>query len=92
MNDHHQLPVDTGALGSCREDDIEATRAPMPAAPTTPRLITADQVAPQRITWLLPDRVPEGMLTILEGPPKSMKSLFAVDLVARIRAMVKSCV
>lgn len=36
------------------------------------------------IKWLWPGRIPYGMLTIVEGPPKRGKSLMMLDIVARL--------
>jgi hypothetical protein len=38
----------------------------------------------KEIRWLWPGRIPYGMLTIIEGPPKRGKSLIAIDVVARL--------
>jgi putative DNA primase/helicase len=41
-------------------------------------------IAPERIAWLWPGRIPAGKLTIIAGDPGLGKSLLTVDLAARI--------
>jgi hypothetical protein len=41
-------------------------------------------VAPERVDWLWPGRIPRGKLVILEGDPKVGKSTLALDLAARV--------
>jgi hypothetical protein len=47
-------------------------------------ITSADQVVAQAVSWLWPDRIPLGKLTILDGDPDLGKSLLMLDLCARL--------
>jgi len=47
-------------------------------------LVRLSQVAPERVDWLWPGRIPFGKLTVLEGDPKGGKSTLALDIAARL--------
>ena len=47
-------------------------------------IVRMDSVAPERIEWLWPGRIPRGKLTILEGDPKVGKSTLMLDIAARV--------
>ena len=49
-----------------------------------PNLIRLDTVEPKVVEWLLPGRIPLGMLTMLAGDPKLGKSLVALDIATRV--------
>ena len=58
-----------------------------PVEPTTggrPRRL--GDIAPRRIEWLWPARVPRGKVTVLDGDPGLGKSLLTLDLAARVTA------
>jgi putative DNA primase/helicase len=48
------------------------------------QLISASAIAPQRIEWLWPGRIPLGMLALFSGDPKLGKSLAALSLIAAV--------
>jgi primase-polymerase (primpol)-like protein len=48
------------------------------------RLICLADVAPQPVSWLWPERIPRGKLTLLIGDPGMGKSTLLLDLIARI--------
>lgn len=62
----------------------EATNGPAGNGSTT-RLGTVNlgDVAPERVDWLWPGRIPRGKLTLLDGDPGTGKSTLLVDLAAR---------
>jgi hypothetical protein len=45
---------------------------------------TMSNIAPERIEWLWPGRIPRGKLTVVEGDPKVGKSTLMLDLIARV--------
>jgi len=47
---------------------------------------TLASVAPERITWLWPGRVPLGKLVVIDGDPSTGKSTLSLDLGARVSA------
>ncbi|PYP91697.1 MAG: hypothetical protein DMG65_06535 [Candidatus Angelobacter sp. Gp1-AA117] len=53
-------------------------------ATTEPVLITLSDVAPTKVRWLWPNRVPLGKLTMFVGDPGIGKSFVALDLAARV--------
>jgi hypothetical protein len=53
-------------------------------APPAGRTIPASAVRPERVTWVWPDRVPAGMLTLFAGRPGEGKSTIVIDLAARV--------
>jgi hypothetical protein len=59
-----------------------ATAEPARAGAAT--LITMSTVEPRAVSWLWPGRIPAGMISVLDGPPKVGKSSVVIDLVARI--------
>ncbi len=46
--------------------------------------VPANTVAPQRVAWLSPGRIPLGRLTVLDGDPGLGKSTVTLDLAARV--------
>src|SRR5262249_20622145 len=44
----------------------------------------ADQITPQRLRWLWPERIPLGKITIFAGVPGEGKSLATIDIAARV--------
>jgi hypothetical protein len=48
------------------------------------RVVSASDVAPERVEWLWPDRIPLGMLTLFSGDPKLGKSLATLALAAAV--------
>jgi hypothetical protein len=68
---------------------------PAPAAPEgpnyaiaperiRPRVVHYDRVVAEPIEWLVPDRIPLGMLTLIAGDPGLGKSFFTIDLAAGV--------
>jgi len=53
-------------------------------ATTRSALVAISTVEMKPIKWLWPGRIPLGMLTIIEGPPKRGKSLVMLDIAARL--------
>lgn len=47
-------------------------------------VVRMDSVAPERIAWLWPGRIPLGKLTVIEGDPKVGKSTLMLDIAARL--------
>jgi putative DNA primase/helicase len=67
------------------ESLVAAAPAPPPLpAGDSPLLRCLAQVAPSRVRWLWPGRVPLGRLTLLVGRPGEGKSFLAADLAARV--------
>ena len=54
-----------------------SNQAPLPS-------VLMSEVQPEEIRWLWRDRIPLGMLTLLEGDPDKGKSTLALDIVARV--------
>jgi putative DNA primase/helicase len=48
------------------------------------QMISASEIAPERVEWLWPVRIPLGMLTLFSGDPKLGKSLAALSLIAAV--------
>jgi putative DNA primase/helicase len=48
------------------------------------QMVPASAVAPRRVEWLWPDRIPLGMPTLFSGDPKLGKSLAALSLIASV--------
>ena len=46
--------------------------------------IGADQIQPESISWLWPDRIALGALSLVEGSPESGKSSLLYDIAARV--------
>jgi hypothetical protein len=49
-----------------------------------PRLLRVSDVEPKPVEWLWKHRIPLGKVTILDGDPGVAKSLFSLDLTARV--------
>ena len=49
-----------------------------------PILVRLADVAPKKVRWLWPGRIPLGKLTVLDGDPGLGKSLLTLDLAARL--------
>jgi putative DNA primase/helicase len=47
-------------------------------------MVRMSDVAAEDVSWLWPGRIPAGMISVLDGPPKVGKSSVVVDLAARI--------
>lgn len=58
-----------------------ASKKPRHSRPVLTRL---SDVAPQKVHWLWPSRIPLGKVTILDGDPGLGKSLISADLTARV--------
>jgi hypothetical protein len=57
----------------------------LPPEPDPPEVgVLLSTVTPERVSWLWPGRVPLGKLTILDGDPGLGKSVFTIDLAARV--------
>jgi putative DNA primase/helicase len=52
--------------------------------PGMPQLLRASDHQPAPVKWLWPNRIPLGSITLLAGDPGAGKSLFALDLAARV--------
>ncbi len=50
----------------------------------TARIVSARDLAPERVEWLWPDRIPLGTLTLFSGDPKLGKSLASLSLAAAV--------
>ncbi len=48
------------------------------------QMLSASDIAPERIQWLWPGRIPLGMLSLFSGDPKLGKSLAALSLIAAV--------
>lgn len=64
-------------------DDLEVYEAHA-IAHDAEGLTTLADVAPERVSWLWPDRIPCGKLTIIDGDPSTGKSTLTLDLAARV--------
>ena len=47
-------------------------------------MVSASAIAPDRVEWLWPDRIPLGTLTLFSGDPKLGKSLAAIAVLAAV--------
>jgi hypothetical protein len=74
--------------GISHRQQSETPRSPRQSTQTsadpTPVLITLADVPASEITWLWPQWIPRGALTILDGDPGLGKSTVTLDLAARI--------
>ena len=61
-------------------DYTHMTPAPPPAATVQ----TLADVAPERVSWLWPGRLPLGKLVVVDGDPATGKSTLSLDLAARV--------
>ncbi len=50
------------------------------------QLVRADQVIPTTVTWLWPQRIALGKLSVIVGNPGTGKSMLTADIAARISA------
>jgi hypothetical protein len=55
-----------------------------PPAPSNTGLMRLSDVAPERVSWLWPGRIPLGKLILLDGDPGLGKSTITMDLAARV--------
>jgi AAA domain len=46
--------------------------------------VRADRIAPKRVAWVWPGRIPAGKVTMLDGDPGLGKSCITIDLTARV--------
>ncbi|MCJ7586739.1 MAG: AAA family ATPase [Candidatus Aminicenantes bacterium] len=60
------------------------TAATMRTAGDELMTVEADSIEPTEITWLWPERIPLGKLTLLVGDPESGKSLFTTWMAAHV--------
>ena len=67
-----------------QEDSPMAAPHTAPAPQVEPVLVRYSDMEPQEQTWLWPEIVPVGCLTLLLGEPGIGKSLLAADLAARV--------
>ncbi len=67
-------------------DILSGLSTPEPDFDPSPRaqLISASAIAPRRIDWLWPGRIPLGMPILFSGDPKLGKSLVALSLIAAV--------
>jgi hypothetical protein len=65
------------------EDMIQMSTPPPTQAPSM-SIKPASQVVAQVVSFLWPERIPEGKLLLLDGDPDLGKSLIALDLCARL--------
>jgi len=49
-----------------------------------PGLVRLDTVTPEKVQWLWYPYIPLGKITLIDGDPGTGKSLFAIDLIARV--------
>jgi hypothetical protein len=49
-----------------------------------PGLVRLDTVTPEKVQWLWYPYIPLGKITLIDGDPGNGKSLFAIDLIARV--------
>ncbi len=63
-------------LGGLPVDDVDFSAAP------TAQIVSASSIAPERVEWLWPGRIPLGMLTLFSGDPKLGKGLAAITVLA----------
>lgn len=59
------------------------TAAPS-SEPDRSDIVPFSSIPTRAIKWLWQDRIPRGMLSVIEGPPKRGKSLIMLDLAARV--------
>src|SRR5947209_18267028 len=59
---------------------------PSPGAAPSPRMRPASELTTRAVAWLCPGRLPLGKLAILDGDPGLGKSIFTLDLCARLSA------
>lgn len=69
---------------SCAVCDYGYADAPACPKCSTAGLTRLADVAPERVRWLWPGRVPLGKLTVLDGDPALGKSTLCLDLAARV--------
>jgi hypothetical protein len=82
-------PAALRALSAHRARDPERDLSAQPRRPAldprTEAVITlVDSIASRSVEWLWRDRIPAGMLTILDGDPGLGKSMLTLDLAARV--------
>lgn len=70
-DNEHEYAVATGVTG----EDSETTGF---------MVINATDIEPEQLTWLWPERIPQGTICWFTGKPKTGKSLAILDLIARI--------
>ena len=49
-----------------------------------PAPVPFSTINPKKLSWLWPGRIPRGKITLIIGDPGSGKSLFTLDLAARL--------
>jgi hypothetical protein len=64
-------------------DDVSEVADPFDPSPRA-QTVAASAVAPGRVDWLWPGRIPLGMLTLFSGDPKMGKSLVALSVIAAV--------
>ncbi len=60
------------------------TKVPEPIRSSGPTAIRYDEVEPEDVSWLWPERIPLGKLTLLAGEAGIGKSLLTLDIAARV--------
>lgn len=78
-------PVAVGELPPPRSNSAEPPPVHADSARPTGAVVTLiDRIASRPVEWLWRDRIPAGMLTILDGDPGLGKSMLTLDLAARV--------
>ena len=81
-----KLGTTTEDQGTLEEGEIELIRGVDGAQQFTITAIPAASVKPEPITWLWPDRIPMGKMSLYTGKPDCGKSTAVIDLTARVSA------
>lgn len=82
----YQLANDAHGTASVREilAELDATTIPLAKQVTSSAATCLAHVEPKPIEWLWPQRMPLGMIVILDGDPGLGKSTVSLDLAARV--------
>ncbi len=80
---HIKFINEPGAFESEFQALIELAR-PIELPVVGVEVVSAEQIQPERIRWLWPNRVPRAKLVVFAGPPGLGKSFVALDIAARL--------